>query len=803
MILLLLFGVTEKSNAQTPPAITVEGNQEYCGEAPMNIVTSVSISDANNTTLDVVYVQISEGYSFGQDVLFLDGIHPSITTSWAIAEGKLTLQGPASIAEFEEAISNVLYSTVEANFTSDKAFSVNLGEANFLPSTGHYYLYKSSPGISWQNAAAAAEGMSYFGLQGYLATLTSEDEGQFAGEQSPSVGWIGASDASGEGTWRWVTGPEAGSVFWLGAEDGSAPGNQYSFWNIGEPNNFNDEDYAHITDPTIGNIGSWNDLPNEGDPAGPGNPYYPKGYLVEFGGMPGDPIVNLSASSTIITPKVTFESDIACGEGLSSLSLTSNTSTVLWFDSPTSTELLNSGFNYDVSLTQTTTFWILPLFDGCNGGVERIPFTAEFLPSPDAIDIDINQCDDALLDGLTIFNLEFYRDDITNGISQNRQVLFFEDIGLTNQISDASNFSNTANPQTIYAQVINTVSGCTNASEVILEVNTEAIPTVTLEGCDTIEPTGRIIWDLSLADELVLEGLPADAEVFYYETYEDALLQSNELPNNYFNPEPYVFTIYTRVESGNSCFGIGELELIVNVNPNIDTEETVLYCLNTYPETITLSGGVMGDIPNNYYYDWSTGETTIEIEVNEIGTYTVTVAFVDGCAKTKTINVVPSNIATVDEIIVEDWSNSNVITVLVSGEGEYEYSISNSNGPYQESNTFQNIDPGIYAVYVKDIKNECGIITEDVSVVGYSKYFTPNGDGTNDTWKLKGISDQFQANSKVYIFDRFGKLLHILNSPSDSWDGTFEGQPLPTNDYWFSVTLQDGRTFKNHFTLKR
>jgi gliding motility-associated-like protein len=165
--------------------------------------------------------------------------------------------------------------------------------------------------------------------------------------------------------------------------------------------------------------------------------------------------------------------------------------------------------------------------------------------------------------------------------------------------------------------------------------------------------------------------------------------------------------------------------------------------------------------------------------------------------------VLPSNIATIENVIVEDLSTNNSITILVSGEGDYVYALNAINGVYQTSNTFNNVTAGIYTVFVKDIKNDCGIVEDDVSIIGYPKFFTPNGDTINDTWQIKGISEQFQPNTKVYIFDRFGKLLYTLNSPFDSWDGTFNGKPLPTSDYWFSATLQDGRTFKNHFTLKR
>jgi len=88
-------------------------------------------------------------------------------------------------------------------------------------------------------------------------------------------------------------------------------------------------------------------------------------------------------------------------------------------------------------------------------------------------------------------------------------------------------------------------------------------------------------------------------------------------------------------------------------------------------------------------------------------------------------------------------------------------------------------------------------------VIGFPKFFTPNNDGYNDTWQVYGINVSSQQESIIYVFDRFGKLVKQL-SPSDSgWDGTFNGQPLPSSDYWFHIKLQDGRTFKSHFTLKR
>ncbi len=81
--------------------------------------------------------------------------------------------------------------------------------------------------------------------------------------------------------------------------------------------------------------------------------------------------------------------------------------------------------------------------------------------------------------------------------------------------------------------------------------------------------------------------------------------------------------------------------------------------------------------------------------------------------------------------------------------------------------------------------------------------FTPNNDGVNDTWQIKGISDMFQSKTQVYIYDRFGKLLRVLINADDAWNGTNKGAKMPSSDYWFSVQLEDGRAFTGHFTLKR
>jgi gliding motility-associated-like protein len=306
------------------------------------------------------------------------------------------------------------------------------------------------------------------------------------------------------------------------------------------------------------------------------------------------------------------------------------------------------------------------------------------------------------------------------------------------------------------------------------------------------------------ADMQTLNGIVFP--VTFYETYQDALLEQNELVSPYTNTTPYNQTIFARAENNNACYGISEVYITVNVLPELEEDETVLYCLNTFPQTIPLSAGILNDSPANYTYVWSTGETTETIQINQIGTYTVTATNMFGCSNSRDITVEPSNTATFNDIIVVDATENNTITVLVSGEGIYEYALYNQDGLYatfQTSNIFYNVYGGIYTVAVRDIKNNCGIVTQDVSVIGFPKIFTPNGDGYNDTWNVKGVSGLYQPNTMIRIYDKYGKLVKQLNPLGAGWDGTFNGVLLPTSDYWFTATLQDGREFKSHFTLKR
>lgn len=674
--------------ANVAPIVTATDNQTYCPLTSVNISTTINIVDPDDTTTDAIYIQISSGYINGQDQLIFNNalLHPKVTSSWNSSEGKLTLKSPTGIPvtyiDFENAIKDVQFSNSSPTPTGTRNFSISIGQANYLPRNGHYYEYVPNLGITWNDAKAAADLKTYYGLKGYLATITAADEAQLAGKQAPGAGWIGGSDSETEGTWKWVTGPEAGTIFWNGSTNGSSP--TFAFWNSNEPNQLGDEDYAHITAPGIGTAGSWNDLSNTGDISGD---YQPKGYIVEYGGTIGDPVLQLSASTTLTIASITStKSATRCDSGTVTLQATASSGTINWFDAATGGTNLGNGISFTTpNINTTTNFYVETTTPNCSSNRTAVEAKINITPTITSTDTNspVTNC------GPGLFTLK-----ATPPIGT---INWYSKIGGTIVSTGLSHTTPyTSSSTTYYAEAIN--NGCTNGLKIPVDVIVYSLPVV--------------------------------------------------------------------------------------------NDETVKKCSS---DTVLLNASIA-----NMTYIWSTGEITPTIVATNTGVYTVDVTSPapENCTNRKTITVQEDLKPKIKNIIVDE---TTVSIELVQNEDYFEYSIDGIN--YQNSNVFTNAPSGLQMAYVRDI-NQCNNDYKPFIVIIVPKFFTPNNDGNNDFWEIKGLINYPLA--KVLLFDRYGKLITQLDSFFRSWDGTLNKNPLPATDYWYVIKLDNNSPeIKGHFSLMR
>ena len=305
---------------------------QYC-TTPKYVAESLTID--GTFAITGMFVSISQGYISGEDELAYSGAISSIKGTWDALKGVMHLVPTGSVTptnyDYRDAIKTVTYKNNKTVPTLGvREISITLDDADYLDETKHFYQFISAPGIYWKDARDKAASTFYHDvLRGYLATITSQKENNFINLRTNLAGWIGATDETVEGDWRWVTGPEGqlnggqGLLFWkgTGAQAKTNPAmygsqnNAYQNWNTvnNEPNNANNENYAHITVFTtpdrIGQSHTWNDLSNNGSNNSPGNDYYPAGYLIEYGGLPGEPVLELSATLELQVNTMLFNTD--------------------------------------------------------------------------------------------------------------------------------------------------------------------------------------------------------------------------------------------------------------------------------------------------------------------------------------------------------------------------------------------------------------------------------------------------------------------------------------------------------------
>ncbi len=304
------------------------GGTAISQNSAVNIATLLTVG-TGSTPLTAATVSISSNFVSGQDELGINGSTSgsdgSISYSYNSTSGVLTLTGSETEAAYQVTLRKVTYKNTAASpNTSSRTVSFSLNAALPYSGNNHYYEFISASNPSWTTAQTSAAARTYFGLQGYLVTSTSAGENAFIASKLSGQGWLGASDAASEGEWKWVTGPENGTNFWNGASGGSVV--TYANWNSGEPNDSGgNEDYGQfIAD------GKWNDLPVSITNMA--------GYVVEYGGTSGDPVLHISDVATVNVnyqpadpTSVTANYNVLCNGASTTLTANGSAGTVYWY----------------------------------------------------------------------------------------------------------------------------------------------------------------------------------------------------------------------------------------------------------------------------------------------------------------------------------------------------------------------------------------------------------------------------------------------------------------------------------------
>lgn len=349
-----------------------------------------------------------------------------------------------------------------------------------------------------------------------------------------------------------------------------------------------------------------------------------------------------------------------------------------------------------------------------------------------------------------------------------------------------------------------------------------ANPVNTIETCDTFGPNDGIfqfdLTTLAIRNQ-VLNGQTPDAD--FTLTFYTSLADANNVnaipisnPVAYLNDNPFSDSVWIRVSNNtipNACFDVVELTLIINQLPVIQLLPDYYICEDYETGTLlnpaTLDTGIT---TSNYIFEWTLdgnpfGGNSASITTSQIGTYAVRVTnTTTNCINTSSVKV--SKYAPFLEINYSNaFENPTFITVNVLGVGSGNYEYQLDSFPFQNSNSFNNVRPGEHLITVRDKDGHCNPTPINAVIINYPKFFTPNGDGHNETWNIPHLAST-NPNTPIQIFDRYGKFIKEISPSSEGWNGTFNGQPLPSSDYWFSINYDEkgiSKVFKSHFSLKR
>lgn len=410
----------------------------------------------------------------------------------------------------------------------------------------------------------------------------------------------------------------------------------------------------------------------------------------------------------------------------------------------------------------------------------------EFSANPAVNDMSLVQCENQ--NGNTAFNLILAENTIIQN-SSDFDITYFGNLSdaennTQNSISNPQNYTPNNLNQPIYARVENQF-GCFSVAEISLSTTNNSLQNPSdLERCE-----GTEIFDLTENQNEIASQVPTNTTYQYFENYEEALLGINEITNVTSYQGENNDRIYVKISENGNCYGVVWFDLIVR-SFVVDLSDEYAFLCEGEPIEITAPMGFSD-------YSWNNGQTTQTLEISQAGSYTVTFTNEFGCTASKTFVVSSASAPLIVSVDINDMTSSgNSVEINAEGAGDYEYSLNGID--YQESNFFANVPSGEHIAFVRGV---CGVDSERIFVLDYPKFFTPNGDGINDYWRIPFLATQYPT-ALVEIYDRYGKLVYGFRAQQPGWDGTFGNEKLPATDYWFVVKLPQ-RTVRGHFSLVR
>ncbi len=351
-------------------------------------------------------------------------------------------------------------------------------------------------------------------------------------------------------------------------------------------------------------------------------------------------------------------------------------------------------------------------------------------------------------------------------------------------------------PETIWV-VATTVDECRSEPVSVLFEQGEDIPTL-----DTV--IGPITYcedDLINLHDYEDQISTEDAIFSFHLSLSDAENNINPIANtSEFQPNGNN-SVYVRLEQEGRCPVLAEIQFELLPTPSIELNQTYFeLCPGDTFEAIATSDDP--DATFVWYLNDSEIGTGEVFTINQNGTYTVIVTGANGCMNESSITIAtpPTPVITGIEIGPDYFI---VSASSGDGGGNLEYSLDGV--LWQSSPQFSNLIPGeIYTVYVRE--DGCMKDSYDVAILSITNFVSPNGDGKNDTWEIRGIQATPQATIK--IFDRYGKIFVDTNFEGNYlWDGKYLGNPVPSGDYWFILQIpSDGiilaQKFVGHVSVR-